>query len=244
MPLNGCQVPDRVDRFDGFDYAIVGPGDRAEAGCDGLDGLMVDRIDDGRGSDDPTELGTGFDDDGLVPIERSSIRDVVVLAVGTLRRQIYPEGAAEGNVDELSPPADGQSRYSLVPGGASQGQFPVVALVVDFTDDAWFLPSRMVVMDWVDVASPGEYQAVEESHDIKNVLRVLLGHHHRDTTGTKDPFAVVRDHAVNGSIANRCGNRKWPPGDPDDRFSHPLSLLVCAEQGKLLARHVLRRTNT
>jgi hypothetical protein len=94
------------------------------------------------------------------------------------------------------------------------------------------------------VASAGEHQAIEESHGGGDMFRVLLGHHHRDTTGIKDAVAIVGDHAVDGSFANRCGNRKWSTRDPDDWFLHALSLLVCAEQGKLLPRHVLRRTNT
>jgi hypothetical protein len=89
---------------------------------------VVDRIDDRLRPDDLTELGTGLDGHGLVPIKGPTVCDVVVLAVVILRRQIYPEGATEGDVDKLGAPADGQGWYSLILRGASERQFPVVAL--------------------------------------------------------------------------------------------------------------------
>ena len=180
----GCQP---AGALDGLDDAVGRAGHDLEALGHILDGLVVEGIHHGfLLAEDFGQQGTFLNVD-RVGSDRAGRRALAMLDIarGDLRRNVLPEGTAEGDGQQLFAAADAQHGDALGDGGPDQFHVELVARGHDFAQPA----DRLFAEPFqrVEVFAAGHQDAVDGiEHGVE--LRVVRrdGNHQRHAAGLAD----------------------------------------------------------
>ena len=203
-----------VVEFGGFDEAVGCDRNGPECGGEGLDGLMMGAVDvEGAPADGVGEDRRGVEGDGV-----DGVILEVELIVGDGARafggEIDVEIAAEGDIEDLEPAADGEEGFGMGKELAQKEEFGEIPGGIDTDTTGGEIGWGVRAMDGgTDVIPAGEQDAVAAGEGIADGLGILGGREDPgEGSGLQECIGVTGGQAEAGiseldaSGCGRCGD--------------------------------------